>query len=161
GSAPRVAERPRRGPAPSNTKIEDPMLGTRLVIGLSMAGLLAAILFFDEWLAPWFPLWLLVTLVTLGSASLELVGLLPQTSARPSGSPVFAGGLALVRANWAPHLMAKIHQVPSLAGRMSYDPLSPVNSLAWPLLTFAAVVMATFIVQSAQFNMPGATMATI
>jgi phosphatidate cytidylyltransferase len=137
------------------------MLSTRLVLGFTMAGVLAAILFFDEWLAPWFPLWLVVTLVALGSAALELVGLLQQTSARPSGNTVFAGVIALVLANWAPHLMAKIHQVPSFAGRMAYDPLSPVNSLAWPLMTFVAVVMATFIVQSAQFNRPGATMATI
>ena len=49
------------------------MLGTRLVTGFSMAGLLIAILFFDEWLTPWFPLWLIVSLCAVGAAALELV----------------------------------------------------------------------------------------
>jgi phosphatidate cytidylyltransferase len=137
------------------------MLGTRLVSGFSMAGVLIAILFLDEWFAPYFPLWLLVSLVVTGAAALELVELLSATSARPSGNTVFGGVIALVLANWAPHMASQLHQLPAHAGRLSYDPLMPVNALAWPMLTYAAVVMVTFIAQSAQFEKPGATMATI
>jgi phosphatidate cytidylyltransferase len=137
------------------------MLGTRLVTGFLMAGFLIAVLILDERLAPWFPLWLVLSLVATGAAALELVGLLNETSARPSGNTVFGGVIALVLANWAPHVAGVVHRLPHLAGRPAYDPLSPVNALAWPLLTFAAVVMVTFIAQSVQFEKPGATMATI
>jgi phosphatidate cytidylyltransferase len=137
------------------------MLGTRLVTGFTMVGFLLAVLFLDEWLAPWFPLWLLLTLTATGLAALELVGLLNETSARPSGNTVFGGVLAVVLANWVPHLLAHAHRWPRLAARAPYDPLAPVDALAWPLLTYAAVVMATFVVQSAQFERPGKTMATI
>ncbi len=137
------------------------MLGTRIVTGVSMAGFLIAVLFLDERFAPWFPLWLAVSLVVTGAAALELVGLLGATSARPSGHTVFGGVIALVLANWAPHLMGQLHQLPHLSGRLSYDPLTPINALAWPLITFVAVVMLTFVVQSARFETPGGTMATI
>lgn len=137
------------------------MLGTRLIIGFAMAGALVAVLALDEWLAPWFPLWLLLSLVVTGAAALEVIGLLNVTSARPSGNTVFGGVIALVFANWAPHVLGTLHHLPHLTDRLPYDPLAPVNALGWPLLSFAAVVMATFVVQSAQFQKPGATMATI
>jgi phosphatidate cytidylyltransferase len=137
------------------------MLGTRLIYGFAMAGLLTAILVLDEWLAPWFPLWLVLSLVVTGAAALELVGLLDVTSARPSGNTVFGGVVALVLANWAPHILAQLHHLPHLTDRLAYDPLAPVNALGWPMLTFVAVVMMTFVAQSAQFQKPGATMATI
>lgn len=137
------------------------MLGTRLISGFSMAGFLVAVLVIDEWFAPWFPLWLVLSLVATGAAALELVGLLNETSARPSGNTVFGGVIALVLANWAPHILARLHHLPHMIDRLPYDPLAPVNALGWPFLTFAAVVMMTFIAQSAQFEKPGATMATI
>jgi len=137
------------------------MLGTRLVTGLSMVGGLLAILCLDEFLAPWFPFWFLLALFALGSGSLELVSLLNETSARPSGNTVFGGVIALALANWAPHLIGPLIEDPKLLERLPYDPLQPVSALAWPLLTFVVVVMAAFVVQSAQFQKPGATMATI
>lgn len=137
------------------------MLGTRLITGFVMGGLLVVILVADEWFAPWFPLWLIVSLGVTGAAALELVGLLNVTSAKPSGNTVFGGVIALVLANWAPHVLAELHQLPHLADRVAYDPLTPVHVLGWPLLTFVAVVMATFIAQSAQFERPGLTMAAI
>ncbi len=137
------------------------MLGTRLVTGFSMAAVLIAVLAIDGWFSPWFPLWLVVSLVVTGAASLELVGLLLGTSARPSGNTVFGGVVAVVLSNWAPHLASHVHRLPQMAGRLGYDPLAPVNALSWPLLTFAAVVMLTFVAQSAQFEKPGGTMATI
>ncbi|MDR3638320.1 MAG: phosphatidate cytidylyltransferase [Isosphaeraceae bacterium] len=137
------------------------MLGTRLVIGLSMVAGLLAILCLDELTAPWFPFWFLLAIYALGSASLELVNLLKETSARPSGNTVFGGVMAIVCANWAPHLIGPMIEDQRLLERLPYDPLLPVSALAWPLLTFVVVVMASFVVQSAQFQKPGATMATI
>lgn len=126
-----------------------------------MAGCVMAVLCIDEWLAPWFPLWLLVCLFGCGAAALELVELLRQTSAKPSRNSVFGGVVVIVLANWAPHLAAHFHRLPQLEGRMGADPLGPVNALAWPLLAFIAVVMCSFIIQSLQFEKPGMTMATI
>ncbi len=137
------------------------MLGTRLVTGFSMAGVLILVLVVDGWLAPWFPLWLVVSLLVTGAASIELTGLLLETSARPSGNTVFGGVAAVVISNWAPHIAAHFNRLMPIDGRLAYDPMTPVDALAWPLITFAAVVMATFVAQSAQFEKPGGTMATI
>jgi phosphatidate cytidylyltransferase len=136
------------------------MLSTRLVIGLSMVGGLLAVLYFDEYVAPWYPIWFLLSVLTMGAASLELVGLLGATSARPSGNTVFGGVMALVVSNWMPHLMDQLLTNPRPMAEI-FDPLAPVSDLSWPLLTFVAVVMVAFVVQSAQFQRPGATMATI
>lgn len=137
------------------------MLSTRLVTGLSMVGALLLVLCLDEWLAPWFPIWFVLALLALGTASLELVGLLGATSVRPSGTTVFAGVMALIVANWAPHLANTLLNPPQAGGRLAYDPLGPVSNLGWPLLTFAGVLMVAFVIQSVQFQKPGATMATI
>jgi phosphatidate cytidylyltransferase len=137
------------------------MLGARLLTGFTMAGALVAVLLLDEWAAPWFPLWFIVCLAASGAAAFELVGLLNQTSARPSANTVLGGVVALVLANWAPHILAELHHLPHLTDRLAYDPLTPVHALGWPMLTFVAVVMTTFVAQSAQFQRPGATMATI
>src|SRR4051794_2895130 len=137
------------------------MLSTRLATGFSMIAFLLAVLCADEWFAPWFPFWFVLALVALGTSSLELVSLLNATSARPSGNTVFGGVMALVIANWAPHVVGMWHHVPHFTAAPHSDPSFPVNVLAWPLLTFAAVVMAAFVSQSAQFEKPGMTMATI
>jgi phosphatidate cytidylyltransferase len=142
------------------------MLGTRLLTGISMVVALLAILSLDEWMAPWFPLWLVLSLIVCALASLELIGLLNATSARPSGNAVFGGVMALVLANWAPHLSAETYSLPQFVGRAAFDPLAPdplapVHALAWPLMAFIGVFMVTFIAQSVQFEKPGATMATI
>lgn len=136
------------------------MLSTRLVIGFSMIGLLLAVLSLDEYLAPWFPFWFILALLAMGSASLELVGLMRQTSSRPSGNTVFGGAMALVIANWAPHVFALSYPLSREQSHL-YDPMAPVSDLSWPLLTFVGVVMVAFVVQSAQFQRPGNTLATI
>ena len=75
---------------------------------------------------------------------------------------VLGGVLALVVANWVPHLVGHLigdadrRSTPSSTTR-----LEPVSVLAWPLLTFVGVLMVTFVVQSVQFVKPGRTMATI
>jgi phosphatidate cytidylyltransferase len=137
------------------------MLGTRLLIGFLMVGFMVALLCADEWLAPWFPLWFLLALVALGTASLELVELFSATGVRPSGNTVFGGVIALVLANWVPHLLDRFGMAAGSALSAPYDPMDPISALSWPFLTFVAVVMAAFLVRSVQFPEAGSTMATI
>jgi phosphatidate cytidylyltransferase len=137
------------------------MLSTRLVIGLSMVGGILLILGLDERLAPWYPLWFVLALVTLGASALELVGLVKATGARASGNTVFAGVIAMVVANWAPHVADAVLVDPHVPDYPPYNPLAPVSDLGWPLLTFAGVVMAAFVVQSIQFRRAGEATATV
>lgn len=137
------------------------MLSTRLAIGLSMVGVLLLVLCVDEWFAPWFPLWFALAVLALGSAGLELVELLSGTGARASGNTVFAGVMALVLANWAPHVAGLMFHPPGTSPHVPYDPLEPVSDLGWPLLAFVGMVMAAFVVQTAQVQKPGATIATV
>ena len=136
------------------------MLGTRVLSGLSLIAVVLGVLLLDEWLAPWFPFWFVFSLLTLGAAAFELVGLLGATDARPSMNSVLGGVAALVVANWIPHLtdslLAASQSVP-----IAYEPAAPINVLSWPLLTFVGVLMVSFIVQSVQFIKPGRTMGTI
>ncbi len=136
------------------------MLSTRLLFGLLMvAGLLLA-LWVDEWFAPWFPFWFLLTATTWIAAAVELNGLLGATSARPSGNSVIGGVLALLIANWVPHL-AENHASADRVVALFYDPVGPLNVLAWPFLVFIAVLMTSFVVQGIQFAKPGRTLAKI
>jgi len=137
------------------------MLSTRLAIGLSMVAAFLAVLSLDERFAPWYPLWFITALVAMGYSALETVGLLNETSARPSGNTVFGGVMAMVIANWAPHVMAYLSQTPRSEYETSFDASTPIHVFAWPLWTFVAVVMFAFIAESAQFEQPGRTMATI
>ena len=139
------------------------MLSTRLVFGFLMAGALVSVLIVDEWVAPWFPFWFLTALIVLNAASLELVGLLGTTTAQPSGNTVFGGVSALVVANWAPHIVEHLSTDPRWADRMALESVGPISVFAWPLFTFAALVMATFVIQSLQFRNSGGggTIATI
>jgi phosphatidate cytidylyltransferase len=137
------------------------MLGTRLATGLTLVVVLLAILIFDERLAPWFPLWFVTSLVVMVLCSMEMVVLLEATSARPSGNTVFGGTVALVIANWAPHIVRQLGSDPGREIPASYDPTSAIEIMAWPLWTFVAIMMAAFLSQSFQFRRPGQTMATI
>jgi len=136
------------------------MLGTRLFFGLSMvAGLLLA-LCVDEWLAPWYPFWFFLSGFVLVAAAQELIGLLDATSARPSANSVIGAVLALLIANWIPHV-AVHHDGRAGVSALEYDPAQPLNVLAYPFLCFVAVLMISFVVQSLQFEKPGQTMAKI
>jgi phosphatidate cytidylyltransferase len=136
------------------------MLATRLVFGVLMvAGLLLA-LWVDQWFAPWFPFWFLLSTSALVAGAHELNGLLGATSARPSGNSVIGGVLAIVVANWAPHLVEDRGAREGVSS-LSYDPARPLEVLAWPFLAFVAVLMTSFLVQSLQFAKPGRTMAKI
>src|SRR5262249_50837451 len=143
-----------RSAPPSN------MLGTRLLFGLSMvAGLLLA-LCVDEWFAPWYPIWFVLSGFIVVAAARELIGLLESTSARPSANSVIGGVLALLVANWAPHLAVN-HDAREGVPALQYDPAQPLSVLAYPFVCLAAVLMVSFVVQSLQFEKPGQTMAKI
>jgi phosphatidate cytidylyltransferase len=136
------------------------MLSTRLVFGsLMVAGLLTA-LWVDEWFAPWFPFWFILCAAAMIGAAWEITGLLAATSANPSGNSVIGGVLSIVIANWVPHLIEN-HSQAEGESALLYDPGRPLDILAWPFLTFIAVLMACFVVQSIQFARPGRTMAKI
>jgi phosphatidate cytidylyltransferase len=139
------------------------MLGYRLATGAILIAVFVAVIIVDEWLAPWFPFWFVLTLVALGKAALELIGLLNRTSARPSGNTVFGGVMVLVVANWVPHLIGAGRSAEGTfsPSAMQLDAAFPVLVFAWMLWVFVAVVMFTFIAQSAQFDVPGGTMARI
>lgn len=131
------------------------MLLTRLLIGVPMAAAFVLILALDTiFFAPWYPIWLVTMLVAMGMAAREIAALFQATSAKPSANTVLGGVLAVVLSNWAPHVTAHLLD-PSRA------PGPAAETLAWPLWAFVAVVMMTFVIQSAQFEHPGGTMATI
>ena len=135
------------------------MLGTRVLSGLFLIAVLLGVLYLDEWLAPWFPLWFLLSVLALSAAAAELVGLLRTAGCGPSLNSVLGGVAAIVVANWIPHLaesLAERTTVSSVA-----EPLDAIAVLSWPLLTFVGILMVSFLVQSVQFVKPGRTMATI
>ncbi len=139
------------------------MLVHRLATGSVLVAVFSAVLFVDErFFAPYFPLWFVLCFGVMGWVALEMIGLLNVTSARPSGNTVFGGVLAMVVANWAPHITTALLVDPRLSpGTGSHDPAVPVDALAWPLWAFVGVVMFSFVAQSLQFDRPGKTMATI
>lgn len=138
------------------------MLAHRLVIGLLLVALFLAVLFIDEyWLAPWYPLWGLLTTGIMGWVALEMAGLLGATSARPSGNTVFGGVLAIALANWIPHVAEHWMTDPRMPRDDMFLPIAAITTLAWPMLAFVGVVMFSFVTQSIQFLRPGNTMATI
>jgi phosphatidate cytidylyltransferase len=139
------------------------MLVHRLATGSVLVAVFVAVLYVDErFFAPFFPLWFVLSFGVMGWVALEMIGLLNVTSARPSGNTVFGGVLAMVVANWAPHVTAALtadHRLSPGAG--PHDPAVPVDALAWPLWAFVGIVMFSFVAQSLQFDRPGRTMATI
>ena len=80
------------------------MLGTRVVSGICLIALLLGVLCLDEWFAPWFPFWFV--LVVAGPRGRGRRAGRPARSdeLRPSGNTVLGGVMALVVANWMPHV---------------------------------------------------------
>lgn len=136
------------------------MLGTRVLSGLCLIGAALGVLVLDEWLAPWFPFWFVLSILAMGAAAYELVGLLGSAGMQPSLNTVMGGVAALTVANWMPHLTNHL----AATGQgipIRYEPTEPISVFSWTLLTFAGVLMLSFVVQSVQFVKPGRTMATI
>ena len=130
------------------------MLSTRLLFGLLMVVGLVLALWFDEWFAPWYPFWMFISGAVMLAASRELVNLLASTTLRPSANCVFGGVLALLIANWVPHVAIDVEIRDGLAA-LNHDPARPQAALSFILLSFVAVVMVSFVVQSLQFQKPG------
>ena len=118
-----------------------------------VAGLIAA-LWVDEWLGPWYPFWLLTCGALMIAASGELVSLLSTTALRPSANSVFGGVLAMLVANWVPHVVLDVDTYGELSA-LYYDPARPQGALSYIFLCFVAVILVTFVVQSLQFEKPG------
>jgi len=137
------------------------MLATRLATGLTLVAVLIAIFVGDEWLAPWFPLWFLASSIVLTLCALEVAGLLDASGNRPSTGAVFGGILAIVAANWVPHLIDPMLVEGSRNPSGAPNFLDAITVMAWPLWTFVAILMATFLAQSLTFRRPGSTMTTI
>jgi phosphatidate cytidylyltransferase len=117
------------------------MIGTRVLVGSTLALAAVGILVGDGYLAPWFPC-LFVCLMTLGVlAGRELVRLFPAIY-RPSGPLVLAGILLCLAANWYPTVRAELDRP---------------NGSVWAMLAFvfAAVLVAAFLVEMYRFREPG------
>jgi phosphatidate cytidylyltransferase len=135
------------------------MLASRLATSAAMIAALVGVLVFDQRFAPWFPLWFVTSAIVMARSSLEVVGLLRASGARASANTVVGGTLALVAANWLPHVMA-VQASPALEA-MGHDPAAAAQALAWPMWAFTAIVMASFLGRSAQFQAPGGAVASI
>lgn len=133
------------------------MLSYRLATSAVMISVLVGVLILDQKLAPWFPLWFLTASVVMTKCSLEFVGLLRATGMRPSANTVVGGGLALIAANWVPHLMIIGS---SMGSQVAAHDLS-AHAFAWPMWAFAVIVMAAFLGQSAQFQGTGGVTSSI
>jgi phosphatidate cytidylyltransferase len=136
------------------------MLRTRVVSGVSIVAALLLLLYVDQWLAPWFPLWFALCALAMGAAARELIALLEGSPLRPSG-PVVAGGLlAILAADWLPHLADVCRTAEPISG-IVHGPDAAIAVLAWPFLSFTAVVMATFVAESLRFEVPGRSVAAV
>ena len=131
------------------------MLSYRLAASAAMISALVGVLVLDQRFAPWFPLWLITSSVVMCRCALEVVGLLRASGLRPSANTVIGGVLALVAANWAPHL--SVPPTPS-GPALAFD---ASQALAWPMWAFAATVMVAFLGQGVQFQAPGGVAASI
>jgi phosphatidate cytidylyltransferase len=136
------------------------MLGTRVVSGILIVAALVLILVVDQWLAPWFPLWFVLSAAAMGMGASEFIGLLDGTDSRPSPRAVMGGVAAVLVANWLPHLVGVVSDSNRLSG-LVHEPSAAVAVLAWPFLSFIGVLMLTFVAQSLQFDAPGRAVATI
>ena len=116
------------------------MLRTRLWMGAILIALAAGVLAFDP--APSFPILLAMTLLLSVAACYELQLLLGPEQRAPTWF-VVAGVVAVVLANWPAHLWGWP------------DPWRPV------LYTFAAVVLAAFLLEMATFREPGHSVTRI
>lgn len=136
------------------------MLGARVLSGVLIVAALVLTLYLDQWLAPWFPFWFCVAGAVMAAVALELAGLLEETVSRPSIQSVLGGLAAILLANWAPRVV-ELRPASDRISAIVFEPSGAVSALAWPLLSFVAVFMLTFLVESLRFNEPGRAVASI
>jgi phosphatidate cytidylyltransferase len=117
------------------------MIGTRVFVGSALALAAIGVLVGDGYLRPWFPC-LFVCLMVLGVlGGRELVRLFPE-SYRPSPAFVVTAILLCLAANW----------YPTARRELGFGAGS-----VWPFLvfTFAAVLVAAFLLEMYRFREPG------
>lgn len=136
------------------------MLGARVVSGVLIVAALVTTLYLDQWLAPWFPLWFLLTGAAMAAVSLELAGLFEETVSRPSIQAALGGVAAILLANWFPHVV-QAHRASDRISAIVFEPSAAIGALAWPFLSFIAVFMVTFLAESLRFDKPGRAVASI
>ncbi len=106
------------------------MLRTRLWMGTLLTAVVLGLLVGDAWLRPWYPGLFLVILGLSLAAAVELLHLL-GTLGRPLVWLVYLGLVAVVVANWLPHLPVW--------------PMPLGSPASWILGTFVAFVLAVFL----------------
>lgn len=141
------AMRPRDDP-----DLRTAMLLYRLLTGAAMIAALVGVLIFDQRFAPWYPMWFLTVTMVMVAAAMEMTGLLKATGAHPSSSVVIGGVLALVAANWAPHVLS-VTSLGTSSGLM-HNAWS-AEALAWPMWTFTAILMLSFLDVASRFRQGG------
>ena len=136
------------------------MLGTRVIAGLAMIGITVVILVVDQWLAPWFPFWLILAILATGAAAGELVKLLEGTEIETSPQSVLGGVLAVVASNWISHVAGHLFSDEKInfIGISSHEPL---GAFAWTSLAFVGVLMGAFVLQAIRFEHPGRSISAI
>ena len=115
------------------------MLRTRLWMGAVLVTLTVGVLLVDGRLAPWYPFLFALLLILDLLGCRELLALLGPTR-RPWPWLCYLAVAALITVNWPVHLW------PESAGAVSRDPLR------WVLGTYAAVVLAAFLVALATYQ---------
>jgi len=117
------------------------MIGTRVLVGSSLALAAIGVLIGDGYLAPWFPC-LFICLMSAGVlAARELVSIFPE-SIRPSRILVTTAILLCVAGNWYPRARSEL----------GYEAGS-----VWPFLVFVftATLIMTFFLEMYRYREPG------
>ncbi len=136
------------------------MLRTRILSAVTIVAALVVVMYVDQGLAPWFPLWFFVSALVMAAAARELVDLLSSGHVRPDPRVVGGGLLAILTAHWLPHLVAACPTHERFSAIMS-EPSWSIGVFAWPFFSFTAVVMAAFVVESLRFERPGGAVDSI
>jgi phosphatidate cytidylyltransferase len=120
------------------------MLRTRLWMGAILIGLTVGVLLFDRGLEPFYPFLFVLVLALALLACRELL-LLLGPARRPSTWLCYAALVALLGANWLPSVL------PVLLPSWVPDP----DAWHWITWLFAAMVLLSFLVEMAIFQVPG------
>jgi phosphatidate cytidylyltransferase len=120
------------------------MLRTRLWMGAILIVLTVGVLVVDQWLAPWYPILLLMVLGLGLAAGYELLTLLGPER-RPPPWLCLASVAALVLANWLAHLL----------------PVEGTTPWSWIAGVFAGTVLAAFLLEMGTFREPGGVVARL
>jgi phosphatidate cytidylyltransferase len=126
------------------------MLRTRLWMGAILIALAIAVLVIDQRLAPWYPFLFVLVLLLALVACTELLHLLSVLT-RPPAWFCYAAVTALLVVNWLPAMAAVT--VPGL----SLDP----DPWHWIAGVLAAIVLGALMIEMAEFQVAGESLARV